>query len=245
MKLNKSILIALLIASSFVSFAKKKKKDSKKEEPSTNISLTTVKDSLSYALAVNIASSFKQGKLDTLLQLSVFNKGIATVLDTSSSASDLLMSPEASGAFLQSYFQKVQEQQAQAQFGEKIAQEKKFFAENKTKEGVVETASGLQYQILKEGTGLKPTGQDQVTVHYTGTLVDGTVFDSSVERGEPATFGVGQVIKGWTEALQLMQEGAKWKLFIPSNLGYGASGAGQSIPPYSTLIFEVELLGIQ
>jgi len=242
MKLNKNILIGLLIASSLSSFAKKKKKDSKEEQVKTT-TLSSVKDSVSYALGVNIASSFKQGGLDTLIQLDILHQSMQSVLDTSSSS--LLMSAETAGAFLQSYFQKLQEEQAQAQFGAKIAEEKKFFAENKNKEGIVQTASGLQYQILKEGTGLKPTAQDQVTVHYTGTLVDGTVFDSSVQRGEPATFGVGQVIKGWTEALQLMQEGAKWKLYIPSELGYGARGAGQSIPPYSTLIFEVELLGIQ
>jgi len=242
MKLNKSILFALLIGLSLSSFAKKKKESKKKpkEEPKA-FELKTIKDTLSYALGVNIGGSFKQGGLDTLIQLETLHEAMKNSLDTSS---ELLINREEAATFLQSYFQKLQEKQAQAEFGSKIAEEKAFFAKNKTKEGIIETASGLQYEVLKEGTGLKPTAQNQVTVHYTGMLIDGNVFDSSVQRGEPATFGVGQVIKGWTEALQLMQEGAKWKLYIPSELGYGARGAGQSIPPYSTLIFEVELLKI-
>lgn len=125
-----------------------------------------------------------------------------------------------------------------------IEQGKNFLAENKTKEGVTETASGLQYMVIKEGTGATPTASSSVTVHYTGTLLDGTVFDSSVQRGQPATFPVNGVIKGWTEALQLMKEGASWKLFIPYDLAYGEQGAGGAIGPYSTLVFEVELLKI-
>jgi FKBP-type peptidyl-prolyl cis-trans isomerase len=121
---------------------------------------------------------------------------------------------------------------------------KAFLAENKNKAGVVETASGLQYQVITEGTGPKPTAKNQVKVHYTGTLIDGTVFDSSVSRGEPATFGVTQVISGWVEGLQLMPKGSKYKFFIPSNLAYGAQGAGKAIGPNATLIFEVELLDI-
>lgn len=120
----------------------------------------------------------------------------------------------------------------------------KFLAENKTKEGVVTLPSGLQYKIIKEGKGAIPTATDRVKVHYHGTLIDGTVFDSSVQRGEPVTFGVTQVIKGWTEALQLMPVGSKWMVYIPYELGYGSRPAG-SIPPFSTLVFEVELLGIE
>ena len=107
------------------------------------------------------------------------------------------------------------------------------------------TASGLQYEIMKEGTGPKPINSSSVTVHYHGTLIDGTIFDSSVDRGSPATFGVTQVISGWTEALQLMPQGSKWKLFLPHNLAYGERGAGAQIGPFSTLIFEVELLEIK
>ncbi len=120
-----------------------------------------------------------------------------------------------------------------------------FLAENALREEVVVTESGLQYEVLKAGKGKKPTTEDQVKVHYEGTLIDGTVFDSSYKRGEPIVFGVTQVIPGWTEALQLMNVGSKWKVYIPYNLGYGENGAGRDIPPYATLIFTVELLGIE
>ena len=125
-----------------------------------------------------------------------------------------------------------------------IEQGKAFLEENKKRAGVVTLPSGLQYEIIKEGTGKKPQATDQVKCHYEGTLIDGTLFDSSVQRGEPAVFGVNQVIPGWVEALQLMPEGSKWKLYIPSELGYGARGAGEMIPPHSTLVFEVELLEV-
>jgi FKBP-type peptidyl-prolyl cis-trans isomerase FklB len=120
----------------------------------------------------------------------------------------------------------------------------KFLTENGKRKGVVTLPSGLQYEIMKEGSGAKPKATDQVTTHYHGTLIDGTVFDSSVERGQPATFPVSGVIKGWVEALQLMPVGSKWKLYVPSDLAYGARGAGGKIGPHTTLIFEVELLSI-
>ena len=120
----------------------------------------------------------------------------------------------------------------------------KFLAENKKNDKVKETASGLQYIVEKEGTGMKPTAQDEVTVHYTGKLLDGTVFDSSVNRGEPATFPLNRVIPGWTEGVQLMSEGAKYTFFIPSDLAYGPQGIPNAIPPHSTLIFEVELIKV-
>lgn len=122
---------------------------------------------------------------------------------------------------------------------------KDFLAKNKEQEGVVELASGLQYQILTSGSGKSPSITNRVKCHYTGMLLDGTVFDSSVQRGEPAEFGVNQVIAGWTEALQLMKEGDKWRLFIPSDMAYGARGAGNSIPPHATLIFDVELIEVK
>ena len=121
----------------------------------------------------------------------------------------------------------------------------RFLEENKKRSGVKQTASGLQYEVLEATLGQKPQATDRVRVHYEGTLVDGTVFDSSYKRGEPITFGLQQVIKGWTEGLQLMSIGSKYKLYIPYQLGYGEQGAGASIPPYSTLIFTVELLGIE
>lgn len=126
-----------------------------------------------------------------------------------------------------------------------IEMNKQFLEENKKAEGVKVTASGLQYKVLKNGTGATPTASDVVRTHYRGTLVDGTEFDSSYARGEPATFPVGRVIPGWTEALQKMKVGDKWQLFIPSELGYGDRGAGDSIPPHATLIFEIELLSIE
>ncbi|MBO5788022.1 MAG: FKBP-type peptidyl-prolyl cis-trans isomerase [Bacteroidaceae bacterium] len=120
----------------------------------------------------------------------------------------------------------------------------KFLAENAKKEGVVTLPSGLQYKVMTEGNGKKPSATDRVQCHYEGTLIDGTIFDSSIKRGEPAVFGVNQVIRGWVEALQLMQEGAKWRLFIPYDMAYGEHGAGEMIPPYSALVFDVELIKV-
>ena len=125
-----------------------------------------------------------------------------------------------------------------------IEQGKAFLEQNKKRPGVVTLPSGLQYEVLKQGDGKRAKATDRVQCHYEGTLIDGTLFDSSIKRGEPATFGVNQVIPGWVEALQLMPEGSKWKLYIPSELAYGAQGAGEMIPPHSTLVFEVELLKV-
>jgi FKBP-type peptidyl-prolyl cis-trans isomerase FklB len=140
------------------------------------------------------------------------------------------------------YFQELEEKMNAAN----IEAGKRFLEENKKREGIVTLPSGLQYEVINEGNTEGPRAQatDQVQCHYEGTLIDGTLFDSSIKRGQPATFGVNQVIAGWVEALQLMPEGAKWKLYIPSELGYGAHGAGEMIPPHSALIFEVELLKI-
>lgn len=137
-----------------------------------------------------------------------------------------------------------QAEEAKALYAKQIAEGDKFMAENKTKAGVVTLPSGLQYKVIKEGNGAKPTATDRVTVHYKGTLMDGTTFDSSIDRGEPATFGVGQVIKGWTEALELMPVGSKWMLYIPYDLAYGSRDQGV-IKPFSNLIFEVELIDIE
>ena len=132
----------------------------------------------------------------------------------------------------------------EAKYGENKAAGEKFLAENAKKEGVVTLPSGLQYEVLVEGNGKQPKATDRVQCHYEGTLIDGTVFDSSIRRGEPAVFGVSQVIAGWVEALQLMKEGAKWRLYIPQNMAYGAHGAGEQIPPYSALVFDVELIKV-
>ena len=139
--------------------------------------------------------------------------------------------------------QKIQQQRQEAGKAHKEAGEK-YLAENAKKDGVITLPSGLQYQVLKEGNGKKPSAKDSVKCHYEGFLIDGTVFDSSVQRGEPAVFGLQQVIAGWTEGLQLMQEGAKYRFFIPYRLAYGEGGAGGSIPPYAALIFDVELIQV-
>jgi FKBP-type peptidyl-prolyl cis-trans isomerase FklB len=139
----------------------------------------------------------------------------------------------------------VQDQKRKVEEEKILAQGKTFLAENRKKEGVKTLPSGLQYRIVAEGSGKTPKSTDTVTVHYRGTLIDGTEFDNSYSRGKPATFGVGRVIAGWTEALQLMKEGARWQLFIPPDLAYGEKGAGSKIPPNSTLIFEVELISVE
>lgn len=150
------------------------------------------------------------------------------------------MEPEEAHKLINEYLQQLQEKLTAA--SKEAA--KKFFDENRGKEGVKETPSGLQYIVEKEGTGIRPAAADEVTVHYTGRLLDGTVFDSSVNRGEPATFPLNRVIPGWTEGVQLMKEGAKYRFFIPSDLAYGAQGIPNAIPPHSTLIFDVELIKV-
>ena len=195
----------------------------------------TEMEKVSYSLGVNVATGVKAQGLDTI-DANAVAKAFKDVFE----GNDLDISEEESMEVLQAYFGKLQAA-AQEKAGEAGAT---YLAENAAKEGVITTESGLQYEVLTEGDGAKPTTADQVTVHYHGMLTDGTVFDSSVDRGEPAKFGVTQVIKGWTEALQLMSIGDKWKLTIPSNLAYGDKGAGGSIGPNATLVFEVELLGI-
>lgn len=148
---------------------------------------------------------------------------------------------------VQNFFQEQEKQQrasAAKRFQANREQGESYLAENRKKEGVVTLPSGLQYQVLKEGNGKRPKAADQVRCHYEGMLIDGTLFDSSVQRGEPAVFGLNQVIKGWIEGVQLMQEGAKYRFFIPYQLGYGEQGAGQQIPPYSALVFDVELIEV-
>ena len=192
-------------------------------------------EKVSYALGVSIASNLKGSGIDNLDRES-FSKGLDDVL----TGSGATMTPQELDDTLKAFFTEIQEKQAQKE----IEAGKIFLEENKKNAGVVELPSGLQYQVLKEGYGEKPAETDQVKCHYHGQLIDGSVFDSSVERGEPAVFGVTQVIKGWVEALQLMTVGSKWRLFIPSELAYGAQGAGQAIKPHSTLIFNLELLEI-
>ncbi len=195
----------------------------------------TKMDSISYSLGVLIAQNLKnQGFKD------VKSSDLAAGIDDVLAGRELKINLQECNNTIQDYSTKQREKES----GALIEGGKKFLEENGKRKEVVTLPSGLQYEIIKAGNGPKPAATDQVTVHYHGTLIDGTVFDSSVKRGEPATFPVNGVIQGWVEALQLMPVGSKWKLFIPYNLAYGERGAGQSIKPYSTLIFEVELLSI-
>lgn len=193
------------------------------------------REKLSYSLGVDIGRNVEKAKIDSLDLEALYN-GLKDVVNKGT----LKMTDEECKKTIMDYFNKKQ----QAERAEKVAQGQKFLVENAKKSGVVTLASGLQYQVVKEGNGPKPTINDKVTVHYHGTLLDGKVFDSSIESGKPITFPVGGVITGWTEALQLMPVGSKWKLFIPSNLAYGEVGAGGIIGPNETLVFEVELLSI-
>ena len=190
----------------------------------------------SYALGVIMASNVQKQGLDSL-DLEVVLSAFEDVF----SGQELKLPQTEAERVLQQFMQQAMEEK-QAMAKERAAS---FLAENKTKEGVQQTESGLQYKVLKEGSGKSPEAGDKVTVHYKGMLTDRTVFDSSIERGEPVTFGVNEVIPGWTEALQLMQEGDKWILYIPYELAYGERGAGTQIPPFSPLIFEVELLNVE
>lgn len=203
--------------------------------------LESAEQRLSYGVAQNVAKQMQSSGLP--LDANAFVAGFRDVLE----GREARMSEEEINAELQAFQQKmVAEKQAEM---EKVATEndakgKAYLDKNKSREGVVVTDSGLQYEVVEAGDGAKPTAEDTVVVHYSGKLIDGTEFDSSYQRGEPVQFGVGQVIPGWTEALQLMPVGSKWKLTIPAELAYGAAGAGGRIPPNATLLFDVELIDI-
>ena len=199
-------------------------------------------DKVSYALGLGIGRQLAQMGASEL-NIDDFAAAIKDVI----AGNELKVSNREVQTIVQDYFRK-QEEKLNAERAEKgkvaKAEGEKYLAENAKKEGVVTLPSGLQYMVLKEGNGKKPKATDQVKCHYEGFLIDGTVFDSSIQRGEPAVFPLNQVIAGWTEGLQLMQEGAKYRFFIPYILGYGEGGAGASIPPYAALIFDVELLEV-
>ena len=192
-------------------------------------------DKFSYAIGLgigqNLLSMGAQG-----INVEDFAQAIADVLNRKETA----ISHNEAREIVNKYFMELEEKMN----AENIEKGKAFLEENAKKEGIVTLPSGLQYEVITEGNGKKPSATDRVKCHYEGTLIDGTLFDSSVKRGQPAVFGVNQVIKGWVEALQLMSEGSKWRLFIPSEVGYGAQQAGEMIPPHSTLIFEVELIEV-
>ena len=207
-----------------------------KPEAPKEVKLENELDSVSYSLGVNIGENinkqFEEYSLDN------FIAGMKGVLNNEE---DPKISGEQATAIIQGYFTKKQGQESESM----IEEGRKFLETNASKEGVTVLESGLQYEVLAQGDGINmPKLEDNVTTHYHGTLMDGTVFDSSVDRGEPASFPVNGVIKGWTEALQLMSVGSKWKLYVPYDLAYGERGAGPQIGPYSTLVFEVELISI-
>jgi FKBP-type peptidyl-prolyl cis-trans isomerase len=204
--------------------------------------LKTEKEKISYSMGVATGSQLKRQDID--VDADMFAKGLKDAV----SGGTLMMTEQEVQETLKKFQQDMVAKQAERnkQLAEKNKKEgEAFLAENKNKEGVKTLPSGLQYKVITDGTGKMPKDTDTVVTHYRGTLIDGTEFDSSHKRGQPATFPVKGVIKGWTEALQLMKEGSKWQLFIPSDLAYGERGAGGSIGPNSTLIFEVELLSIK
>lgn len=193
-------------------------------------------DKISYALGLSIGNNFRASGIKGL-EIDDFIKGINDVFNEAKPA----IAFDEAQRLLQAYFKDLQAEKFE--MNKQVGEE--FLRINKEKRGVVTLPSGLQYEVLKTGDGQKPGPNDKVRCHYQGTLIDGRVFDSSIERGQPAVFGVSQVIRGWTEALQLMNVGSKWRLFIPSDMAYGAHGAGEAIEPNMTLIFDVELLGIE
>jgi FKBP-type peptidyl-prolyl cis-trans isomerase len=198
--------------------------------------LTTELQKVSYSLGVLMASSVRAQGADTL-DINAVAAAFRDVYENN----NLKISQQDANSTVQAYMQAA----ANKKHAGAKEEGEKFLAGNKLKQGVTTTASGLQYSALKLGNGKTPKATSRVTVHYTGKLISGRVFDSSVQRGQPATFGVNEVIGGWTEALQLMREGDKWLLYIPYYLAYGENGAGGDIPPFATLIFEVELLNVK
>lgn len=192
-------------------------------------------DKFSYSIGLGIGQNLK-GMGTNDLNVEDFAQAVKDVLTGAEPAISHIEARQ----IVNEYFEKLEARLN----AENIEKGKAFLEENKKNPNVKVLPSGLQYEVIREGNGKKPKATDQVRCHYEGTLIDGTMFDSSIQRGQPAVFGVNQVIKGWVEALQLMSEGSKWKLYIPSELAYGANGAGEMIPPHSTLIFEVELLEV-
>ena len=228
--LKKSALLITCACFVMSADAQRKSKNNKQEVNAMETELDTV----SYSLGVSIGANIKSQGMDSI-NVDAFAKAMKD-----SYADNTVISVDDANKHLQEYFQGLQEKQVSKARQGGID----FLAANAKKDGITTLASGLQYEVLVEGNGAKPSATSKVTTHYHGTTIDGKVFDSSVDRGQPAQFGVNQVIAGWTEALQLMSIGSKWRLFIPSDLAYGERGAGADIPPHAALVFEVELISI-
>lgn len=229
MKLLLSVVLGVVLLVSQASAEEKK-------------ALQTAREKQSYSIGADIGSKLKSQSID--IDTDLFSQGVKDAF----SGGKLLMTEQEMKDTLTALQKELMDKQAERnkQVGEKNKKEgEAFLSENKKKEGVKTLPSGLQYKVIKEGTGKTPKAEDTVVTNYRGTLTDGTEFDSSFKRGQPATFPVKGVIPGWTEALQLMKEGSKWELFIPSNLAYGERGAGSAIGPNATLIFEIELISVK
>ncbi len=227
--------LMILLASSALLFACQSNTQEK-------ITLKSFKDSVSYSIGTDIGKNFKHQELD--IDTKILEQGIRDVLDSAK----LQLSEDEMKGVMENFRKGImakQEEKMKAQTESNVKEGEAFLEENKKKEGVVTMPSGLQYKVIKNGTGPKPTAEQTVSVNYRGKFLDGKEFDNSYDRGEPVSFQVSGVIPGWTEALQLMSVGSKWELYIPSKLGYGTHGAGQVIPPNATLIFDVELLEIK
>lgn len=234
--MKKALIVALSVVSLGAAAQQKKPAPAKKPvtpAPAAPV-LKTLTDSASYAIGLSVANFYAQQGI-TKLNPTVVSKAINDVM----TGKKVLLDDYQANSIMMRYINQAHEAKA----GPNIAAGEKFLAQNKSRAGVKTTASGLQYEVITEGTGTKPTAADTVTVNYQGTLIDGTEFDNSYKRGQPISFAVSGVIRGWTEALQLMSEGSKYKLYIPHQLGYGTNDVG-SIPAGSTLVFEVELLKV-
>jgi FKBP-type peptidyl-prolyl cis-trans isomerase FklB len=233
--MKKILFMLLLVNSSIAMLAQPGKKVAKPTPKPTAAFLKNLQDSASYALGYNVGQNIAQRYKD--LNVEILNRAIKDALTKKAS----IMDPNLTNQCMNNYMalQRGKSSEVAKKAGDK------FLAENKKRAGVVTTASGLQYEILTQGTGAKPVSSDMVKVHYEGRLLNGTVFDASLKHGtEPASFGVGGVIAGWTEVLQLMPVGSKYRVYVPSNLAYGDYGAGESIGPGETLIFDIDLLEI-
>lgn len=236
--INKRLLIAGMICSAAVLTGCNQGDEAASDQPAK---LETLEQKVNYAIALNMAQNFKQREVP--IEVDAFTQALTDVRDDAE--------PKLTEEEIQEVMQTFQEQQMelQQQRQKELADKHKlegeqFLSDNAAKEGVGMTESGLQYKVLEEGDGIKPGAMDTVTVHYEGRLIDGSVFDSSYERGQPATFALNQVIPGWTEGLQLMETGSKYQLYIPSDLAYGPGG-NQGIPPNATLVFDVELIEVE